>query len=77
MTVEIGARVQVRLFHGAVREFSIVFEGGMPEAGIISHRSPLGAALLGHRAGETVSYKVGANSFQAEIIEIRTAVESR
>lgn len=40
-----------------------------PNKGIISHKSPLGAALIGKQAGDTVRFKVAAR--EAEVIIIR------
>jgi transcription elongation GreA/GreB family factor len=33
-----------------------------PAAGIISYQSPLGAALLGHAVGETITLKIGLST---------------
>lgn len=43
-----------------------------PKAGIISYKSPLGAVLLGHRVGETVSLRIGDKAVEYKIIGIKT-----
>lgn len=41
-----------------------------PLAGIISHNSPLGAALLGHRPGETAQLEIDGRTIEYKIIKI-------
>lgn len=57
-TVDIGCTVLVQS-EGREQSFSIVgsFESN-PSEGTISHKSPIGSALLGKRAGETVTVVV-------------------
>jgi transcription elongation factor GreA len=38
---------------------------------VISPGSPLGRALLGHRAGETVLYEAPGGRFEVEILDVR------
>ncbi|HWC11379.1 MAG TPA: transcription elongation factor GreA [Acidimicrobiales bacterium] len=42
---------------------------GLP---VISPKSPLGQALLGRRAGETVEYQAPSGTLKAEVVEIGT-----
>jgi transcription elongation factor GreA len=41
-----------------------------PESGVISYKTPLGLALLGHKAGEVVKARIGANEEELEITSI-------
>ncbi|MDP8977681.1 MAG: transcription elongation factor GreA [Actinomycetota bacterium] len=38
---------------------------------VVSVASPLGRALVGHRAGDTVTYEAPAGSFSVEVVDIR------
>jgi transcription elongation factor GreA len=40
------------------------------DVGVVSPGSPLGQALLGHRAGETVEYEAPSGILKVEIVEI-------
>jgi transcription elongation factor GreA len=42
-----------------------------PREGKISHESPIGSALMGHRAGETAKAVTPAGTIQLKILEIR------
>ncbi|MFA6908864.1 MAG: GreA/GreB family elongation factor, partial [Patescibacteria group bacterium] len=42
-----------------------------PEKGIISYQSPLGKALMGRRAGDTVHFEQGKTHTQYTVITIR------
>lgn len=42
-----------------------------PLKGIISHTSPIGAALLGHEVGDTVTIKLEAKEIEYKIIQIK------
>jgi transcription elongation factor GreA len=42
-----------------------------PHQGVISHNSPLGAALMGHRVGEVVSIKVVGKEKEYRIVGIK------
>ncbi|MDD5656827.1 MAG: GreA/GreB family elongation factor [Elusimicrobia bacterium] len=55
--IRFGARVEVRDRKGVARAFRIVGEDEADAgAGLISWASPLAAALLGHKAGDRVSW---------------------
>ena len=41
-----------------------------PAKGIISHKSPLGAALVGKQAGDTVHYNVSSGERRAHILRV-------
>ena len=41
-----------------------------PEQGRISNESPLGKALLGHKAGEKVSVEAPAGAFKVSIVTV-------
>ncbi|MBW3602574.1 MAG: GreA/GreB family elongation factor, partial [Actinobacteria bacterium] len=38
---------------------------------VVSVASPLGRALVGHRAGDAVTYQAPAGSFSVEIVDVR------
>ncbi len=42
-----------------------------PDRGRISHESPLGAALIGHGKGDTVSVRAGKGSREYRVLEIK------
>jgi transcription elongation factor GreA len=67
-TVTVGSHVIVEDESGATMELEISSVGG---EGTVSPTSPLGAALLGHKAGETVDVQAPRGSWQATIVEIR------
>lgn len=71
-TVNVGCIVTVKeVANGNVQEFKLV---GSTEVDIlnnkISNESPVGAALIGAKAGETVTVEAPNGSFQFEILEI-------
>jgi transcription elongation factor GreA len=39
--------------------------------GVVSVASPLGRALVGHRAGDTVTYQAPAGSFSVKVVDVR------
>jgi transcription elongation factor GreA len=71
-TVVMGSTVVVKTDRHGEETFQIV---GSAEAdalaGKISFTSPIGKALIGHRAGETVKVQVPAGSMDFKIVEIR------
>lgn len=68
--VAVGSRVVVRDEEGETMELEISSVGGQ---GTVSPTSPLGAALLGRRAGETVDVQAPRGAWQATVVEIRPA----
>lgn len=70
--VHFGAAVSVSDESGEVREFSIVGEDEADVArGKVSWVSPLGKAMIGARAGDTVVWKRPAGDAELEIVSIR------
>ncbi len=68
--VRVGSVVKIKK-DDKVFSYSIVGTNEtMPEEGKISNESPLGQALIGHRAGESVSIKTPAGEFVYKIISI-------
>ena len=67
-TVTVGSHVVIEDESGGTMELEISSVGG---EGTVSPTSPLGAALLGHKAGETVDVQAPRGSWQATIVEIR------
>ena len=68
--VSVGSHVVIEDGDGARLEVEISGLGG---SGTTSPSSPLGAALLGARTGQTVEVQAPRGTWQATVIEIRTA----
>lgn len=69
-SIEVGSRVMVEI-GGAKEQYVIVGSAeAAPAQGKISNESPVGKALLGHRAGETVKLTVPAGSVEMKILSI-------
>ncbi|MFH1047466.1 MAG: GreA/GreB family elongation factor [Patescibacteria group bacterium] len=69
-TVCIGCTVTVQV-NGKKKRFIITgSQEADPSSGRISHSSPVGQLLLGHRAGETVSLKIGDREVEYLIQEV-------
>ena len=68
--VRLGSRVSVEA-NGLVKTYQILGSAETnPLQGIISHNSPLGAALLGHGVGETVKLELNKKDVVYKIIKI-------
>jgi transcription elongation factor GreA len=68
-TVVVGSRVTVCDADGGTDSYILVPPGtGDPRAGRISPDSPLGAALMGRRAGEEVDVQAPAGAWRAKIV---------
>ena len=67
-TVTVGSHVVIEDESGGTMELEISSVGG---EGTVSPTSPLGAALLGRKAGEAVDVQAPRGSWQATIVEIR------
>jgi transcription elongation factor GreA len=69
--VSVGSVVEVRKPDGGTLRYTIlgVWDGD-PERHVISYKTPLGAALLGRRPGETVKVKSGATEESYSIVSI-------
>lgn len=72
-TVTMGCRVVVRDVElGEDEEYTLVGTAEAdPSANRISNESPVGAAILGQKVGETVEVHAPAGVFQYKIIEIK------
>lgn len=69
--VEIGSKVVVES-DGHKENYVIVGSAeAAPAEGKISDESPVGRALMGHRAGETVRMSVPAGTIEMKIVSIR------
>ena len=69
--VEIGSHVTVES-EGQKNEYVIVGSAeAAPAQGRISNESPVGKALLNHRAGETVKLTVPAGAVEMKILAVR------
>ena len=69
-TVEIGSTVTVEV-KGEEKIYQILGSSETdPAKGIISHTSPIGAALLGRKAGESVEVVVAKRNVQYKILAI-------
>lgn len=71
-TVEVGTTVSTKRDDGRKEEFAIVGpeEADLP-AGKISHESPLGSSLLGHKKGDTIKVTTPKGEINYKIIEIK------
>lgn len=70
-TVQLGSTVVVES-NGVRTTFQILGSHETnPEKGRISYRSPLGAALINHRQGDTVTIKTPKGLVEYRIVEIR------
>jgi transcription elongation factor GreA len=69
--VSVGCEVEVKFSDGAVERFKILGHADSnPSAGVLSYKSPLGAALLGKLAGASVTYVVGGQSERVKILSV-------
>lgn len=70
--VTMNSTVRVRDCNGGrTTTLTLVFpEDANPQANRISVIAPLGAALLGYRAGDRIPFKVPAGSRSCEIVEV-------
>lgn len=69
-TVCLGCTVTV-LVNGRERRYDIVgSQEADPTAGKISHSSPVGAALLGHRSGDRVKIEINGRTVEYEIADV-------
>src|ERR1019366_7292411 len=69
--VSVGSVVEVRIPDGTTSRYTILGGwDGDPEHHVISYKTPLGAALIGRRAGETVKVKTGVAEESYSIVSI-------
>ena len=70
-TAGIGSRVELRFEDGSLERFQIVGPAESDAlAGRLSERSPLGRALLGKKAGETVEWSSPAGDEVATVVKV-------
>ncbi len=68
--IRLGSRVAVEV-NGKRREYLMTgTQEADPGAGRLSHKSPVGAALMGRRAGETVTVETGGRMIKYRIIDV-------
>jgi len=68
--VQLGHRVTVEI-NGTHATYQILGSSETdPSRGIISHHSPIGAALIGHRVGDVVSFRSAARTIVCRIVGI-------
>lgn len=76
---EVGLNKRVKIMFeddGETEEYKIVTSiRGDSRRGLISPESPLGAALMGHHAGERAQIQAGAGSYFVKILEITNVGE--
>jgi transcription elongation GreA/GreB family factor len=71
-TVQLGSTVVVEHKNGEQKTFQILgSQESSPADGRISYQSPLGAALLNHRKGETIMVQTASGVREYVIMEIR------
>lgn len=69
--VDVGCTVTVEEEDGTVATYTIVGQAeAAPQEGKISNESPLGQALIGHKAGDEVEVRAPGGSFKVRILKI-------
>ena len=68
--IELGNTVTVSVNHEEKKYKILGSTETDPKRGIISYNSPIGAALLGHRIGETVKISLADKNVEYQIIKI-------
>ncbi|PIT87999.1 MAG: hypothetical protein COU29_04290 [Candidatus Magasanikbacteria bacterium CG10_big_fil_rev_8_21_14_0_10_36_32] len=69
-TVQLGHKVTVENNKGQKTYQILGSEETRPQQGVISHNSPIGAALIGRREGDIVKIKIADNELKYKIIKI-------
>ncbi len=70
--VEVGSTVVIKEGRLKPEEYLIVGAAeANPREGKISHESPLGKALLGHKEGEKIEVPAPSGSFTVKIVEVK------
>ncbi|MFA5188740.1 MAG: GreA/GreB family elongation factor [Patescibacteria group bacterium] len=68
--VQLGSQVTIEV-NGAQKNFQILgSQETNPQKGIISHLSPIGAALLGHKLNDEVEIEINGQNLKYKIIKI-------
>lgn len=69
--VQVGTKVTIKEGRMKEEEYYIVGEAeANPREGRISHLSPLGKALLDHKAGESVEVSAPSGAFTVKIVKV-------
>lgn len=69
--VQVGATVTIQEGDGPEEVYSIVGPAeANPREGLISNESPLGRALMDHRAGDTVHVEAPGGSFTVRVLKV-------
>ena len=70
-TIGLGNKATV-LLNGQEKTFQILGSAETnPALGIISHKSPIGSALIGHQVGEMVKIKINNHEITYKILDIK------
>lgn len=69
-TVGVGSAVTLRFADGATETFEISEIANEMDDSLVTDDSPLGLALLGRRAGETVAYDTPGGRMSATVVSI-------
>ena len=69
--IEIGCSVTVDSEKGSSTFQILGSSETNPAKGIISHTSPIGSALLGHRVGEKVKIFIGSKEIEYTVVKIQ------
>ncbi len=72
-TVETGSVVGIRYEGDDDVEWFLIgsIEERRDDVAVMSSNSPMGQALLGHKAGDTVSYEAPSGDLRVEIVEVK------
>ncbi len=69
--VEVGAKVTIQEDGSDPEEYIVVGRAeANPREGRISNESPLGRALMGHRAGDTVKVDAPGGAFRVNVLKV-------
>jgi transcription elongation factor GreA len=69
--VEVGAKVTIQEDGSDPEEYVVVGRAeANPREGRISNESPLGRALMGHRAGDTVKVDAPGGAFTVNVLKV-------
>jgi transcription elongation factor GreA len=69
--VQVGSHVTIKEGGNASEKYSIVGAAeANPREGKISNESPIGKAILNHRAGEVVNVEAPAGTFKVKIVKV-------
>lgn len=67
-SVRLGSVVRIEFDDGGTDDFLFIgLAGPNTEGNVLTPRTPLGTAILGHKVGESVSYHVGSTQFRAVV----------